>query len=308
MYARCAGILHPLFCIVVEVGTIVCRRPSHVHFPPPPSNKSHLCNSNTRDGGETVQTPTMVLKACPVASLALLLFLVVNGVSAYSSSGWCISEETACLMDEVCVDCLGAMDDDSSVWFECVTNHGGNVDGGCPAVSAEPCCNDFVSPHDCLGNVLYATFALCNMSRFVGEGCTTFTCDFPTGSPTPSPTSVGAPGGKYVYYFDDDWAESDDQILISTPAPTTPAPTTPAPTPQLAEASGGKDVYYYDDDWAESDDQISGGKAVYYDGDSTNDERVVDRDNSGTDSFEKPSLAFLFSMAAAAMRFAASVM
>lgn len=155
-----------------------------------------------REQGRARAVKTTIM-ALPEASLTLLLFLftatmVVNGVGAVVSpfSSSCSAETTACFDDEVCDDCMAgrlSTEQQDHMFRECMGNYIQNFSGeGCLkyAMSAEPCCIDAISAHDCLANDVFVGFFLCVFAdAFLDLGeeeCTiaTITCG---GTYTPAP-------------------------------------------------------------------------------------------------------------------------
>ena len=122
---------------------------------------------------------SMVLKSVVLkVGLALaFLFLALITSTTASSTDPCIAEETACRDDAVCDDCLKGVSLDYDLWGECAADHieENGHKGGCAAVSTAACCDDFVSPHDCLENGLFVAYELCELSGVIE--CTAFTCD-----------------------------------------------------------------------------------------------------------------------------------
>lgn len=122
---------------------------------------------------------SMVLKSVVLkVGLALaFLFLALSTSTTASSTDPCIAEETACRDDAVCDDCLKGISQDVDLWEECAADHiGENLHkGGCAAVSTAACCDDFVSPHNCLENELFLAYELCEISDAIE--CTAFICD-----------------------------------------------------------------------------------------------------------------------------------
>eukprot|EP00903_Cladosiphon_okamuranus_P011277 g10634.t1 len=152
----------------------------------------------------------------------------------------CIPLDLECKADEVCRGCKEVVGTNVAMYEECILNYG-YTDDECISHKAQPCCQDYTSTDDCLGNAAYVAFYECRLPLDVyGGECTVLSCEAVGAAATDNPASTPVP------------ADITD-TTTGTPSPTDPLGPTQAP-------AAGDDIEAVDDD-AENETTTTGNSA-----------------------------------------------
>ena len=166
--------------------------------------------------------PTTTLKSPLVALAPLALFFLVTATVVLQHTGAitssavpCLAKISTCTDETECYDCMHDwVADGGEAWAECLENFEHDQFDICSAASITPCCYDFVSSHDCMGNDAFVDYWLCSAQELYGHAgggeCTVFTCNHGDGEPADDEAVViGDDTGAVDDVADDDAGVAD---------------------------------------------------------------------------------------------------